>query len=115
MLLVKSSRTRSVAHRFLPVLGLVVFGAVGLGSAEVTALADPLAPAAVISAAPLNPGDPGGGNGPDADVSGPDDTDSNNIAPPGPASGTGAGCENAGAVCSGDESGTVLTSDNDEV
>lgn len=114
MLLVNLSRTRSVANRFLPLLGLVVFGAVGLGSAEAVALADPLAPAVVVSAAPVNPGDPGD-EGPDSDVSGPEDTDTDNIAPQSPASGTGAGCENAGAVCGGNESGTVLTSDNDEV
>lgn len=114
MLLVKLSRTRAVAHRFLPALGLVVFGAVGLGSAEATAVADPLAPAAVISDAPVNPGDPGD-DGPDSDISGPEDTDTDNVAPPAPASGTGAECENAGTACAGDESGTVLTSDNDEV
>ncbi|EUA71291.1 hypothetical protein I540_1061 [Mycobacteroides abscessus subsp. bolletii 1513] len=67
----------------MPALGLVVFGAVGLGSAEVTALADPLAPAAVISDAPVNPGDPGD-DGPDSDISGPEDTDTDNVAPPAP-------------------------------
>ncbi len=77
-------------------------------------LADPLAPAAVISDAPVNPGDPGD-DGPDSDISGPEDTDTDNVAPPAPASGTGAECENAGTACAGDESGTVLTSDNDEV
>ncbi|MGH3722646.1 MAG: hypothetical protein ACRDUS_00795 [Mycobacterium sp.] len=111
MILVRISRIRSIANRFLPVLALVVFGAVGLGSAAVTASAAPLAPTSVMSSALADPGD----DGPDADVSGPDDTDSDNVAPPAPASGTGAGCENAGAECSGDEGGTVLTSDNDEV
>lgn len=111
MILVRISRIRSIANRFLPVLGLAVFGAVGLGSAEVTALAAPLAPTSVMSVALGDPGD----DGPDADVSGPEDTDSDNVAPKAPASGTGATCEDAGVQCGGDEGGTVLTSDNDEV
>lgn len=61
------------------------------------------------------PADNSGNGNPDSDVSGPYDRDSNNVAPPPPSSGTGMECEDAGVKCIHDQSGTALTSDNDEV
>ncbi|SIF61402.1 Uncharacterised protein [Mycobacteroides abscessus subsp. abscessus] len=61
------------------------------------------------------PADNSGNGNPDSDVSGPYDRDSNNVAPPPPSSGTGMECEGAGVTCIHDQSGTALTSDNDEV
>ncbi|KRQ24273.1 MULTISPECIES: hypothetical protein [Mycobacteroides] len=61
------------------------------------------------------PADNSGNGNPDSDVSGPYDRDSNNVAPPPPSSGTGMECEDAGVTCIHDQSGTALTSDNDEV
>ncbi|WP_372586600.1 hypothetical protein [Mycobacteroides abscessus] len=59
--------------------------------------------------------DNSGNDNPDSDVSGPYDRDANNVAPPPPSSGTGMECEDAGVKCLHDQSGTALTSDNDEV
>lgn len=61
------------------------------------------------------PADNSGNGNPDSDVSGPYDRDSNNVAPPPPSSGTGMECEDTGVTCIHDQSGTALTSDNDEV
>ncbi|MGH3726208.1 MAG: hypothetical protein ACRDUS_19030 [Mycobacterium sp.] len=56
-----------------------------------------------------------GPNNPDSDVSGPYDSDETNVAPKAPSSGTGMECEDQGVGCDHDQSGSVLTSDNDEV
>ncbi|OHU56433.1 hypothetical protein BKG83_18405 [Mycobacteroides chelonae] len=61
------------------------------------------------------PADNSGNDNPDSDVSGPYDRDSNNVMPPPPSSGTGMECEDVGAKCIHDQSGTALTLDNDEV
>lgn len=56
-----------------------------------------------------------GPNNPDSDISGPYDSDETNIAPKAPSSGTGMECEDQGVGCDHDQSGSVLSSDNDEV
>ncbi|SPX87095.1 hypothetical protein [Mycobacteroides abscessus] len=56
-----------------------------------------------------------GPNNPDSDISGPYDSDKTNIAPKAPSSGTGMACEDQGVACDHDQSGSVLSSDNDEV
>nr|WP_078280873.1 hypothetical protein [Mycobacteroides franklinii] len=84
----------------------IAVGGMGLGST----LDHPVSPTRVVLAS-----NDSGPNNPDSDISGPYDSDKTNIAPKAPSSGTGMECEDQGVGCDHDQSGSVLSSDNDEV